>query len=672
MDEENTATNLVKSVEDIYKPTLEKELFENVISAFFLQGTDAIIVEKIIIGMYNAISSHQISLGEITRYLDDVYDGSAKPTTGTKNFEKILQKNYDGKTALTVIRDLNKFILPYDDNKIYKLEVATDKFVVMNYRKNEVQFQNIQTKKGGNTLIDFTRVLLCYPVEIVIHDNPISDAGRTFSISWKTTHDGHFNTKNMSIPEIEDYLINHGYVLNRKYFRDIITSIIQIAIENNLAIWKNEIETPGFYYNPEINNINIVGYELEDYTIDQLNLALDLIEDLQQFFKGHEDKLATSLKHGLIAPFGFAKKQMGQPLELLIPYLYHFGKGGSGKTTIARIGLYFYGEPNSDNDIGGSEFDTVPRIGGQISKSTFGLVVNEPVGVFAKESCAETLKTCVERTNARRRYEGKQLATILALSTVSFASNSALPNIEGLTRRFVQLLYSHSEKKTDEEKEIFMEHFRMDDPEVCLFNRLKFLARFAVKEIMADINLLKLNWKDLSNALIFRAYADCERECPRWLTEFVESVTLDDIDDEETEELRMFFLEEINRQNKNVKVYDAEGYQKHGEVISDFVKESTDFYDRVFNVINERLIPYMVLHHGRNNKDYVCFTSGLKSALHKANHVCYNVKSIAELLGWEYKTVMLAKPTTCMKVSFDRFVRFLYPDLVEKEGDGAT
>ena len=278
------------------------------------------------------------------------------------------------------------------------------------------------------------------------------------------------------------------------------------------------------------------------------------------------------------------------------------------------------------------------------------------------------MKTCVERTNARRRYEGRNLTTILALSTVSFTSNSALPNIEGLTRRFVQLLYSHSEKKSDTEKKAFMEHYRMDSPELCLFHRLKYLADFAVNEINEDVELLRLPWQELSNALILRAYADCKRDCPDWLLSFAQAVTLEELDDEEIDEIRMFFIEEINKHLKTVKVYSAEdGFPKASdEYFTDFVKESNDFYDRVFNVINERLIPYMVLHHARNGKDYVCFTSGLKRALHNANQACYDVKGIAELLGWKYKLVRLPKPTKVMLVRFDKFLTFLYPDLSEK------
>ena len=667
MDEGSSAIQIKKAIEHVYKPTDELTFFKNLISAFYLQGTDSEVVEKILTELYNQLPSHEKTLGDIIKLFDDIYIGDEKPNSGLKGIEQLITEKYDKKTSLEVMRELNKVIVPYDTNKIYKLNLSSNRYIVMDYRNNEVTIQTIEWKKGIE-VTDYTRVLLCYPVQIVIHDNPISEAGRTFSIEWITTKDGHFKTNEMSILEIEQYLIEHGYVLAPKQFKGVITGIIQISIENNIAIIKNEIETPGFYYNTLTKSLNIIDYEVNEVDIAKLNLSLDLIEDLQNYFIEQETKLATTLKHALIVPFGFAKKQMNLPLENLIPYMFHFGKGGSGKTTLARIGSYFYGEPDSETDIGGSEFDTVPRIGGQISKSTFGLIVNEPDNVFNNRGCVETLKTCVERTNARRRYEGKSLATILALSTVSFTSNSALPNIDGLTRRFIQLLYSHSEKKSEAEKKAFMEHFRMDSPELCLFHRLKYLANFAVNEIKEDVELLKLPWQELSNSLILRAYADCERECPEWLLSFAESVTLEDLDEEEIEEIRMFFIDEINKHNKNIRVYSSEdGFHKPDEYFySEAVKESSDFYDRVFNVINERLIPYMVLHHGKNGKDYVCFTSGLKKAMHNANQACYNVKSIAELLGWKYTTVRLPKPTKVMMVRFDKFLAFLYPDLSEK------
>ncbi|OEC98510.1 MULTISPECIES: hypothetical protein [Methanobrevibacter] len=89
-----------------------------------------------------------------------------------------------------------------------------------------------------------------------------------------------------------------------------------------MAIIKNEIETPGFYYNDESKSLTIVEFELREADINKMNNALDLIEDLRNYFIGQEGKLATTLKHAMIVPFGFAKKQMGLPLENLIPYIY--------------------------------------------------------------------------------------------------------------------------------------------------------------------------------------------------------------------------------------------------------------------------------------------------------------------------------------------------------------
>ena len=189
---------------------------------------------------------------------------------------------------------------------------------------------------------------------------------------------------------------------------------------------------------------------------------------------------------------------------------------------------------------------------------------------------------------------------------------------------------------------------------------------FCLEYIQSNPDVLRLNWKDLSNKIIMQAYISCGRVVPRWLLEFVESVTLDDLDDEETEELRMFFVDEINRKTQHIStdVYDSPSGKNEKSV-----KGSDAFYDRVFDVINERQIPYMVMHHARNGYDYVCFTTGLKKALHNANQACYDVKSIAELLDWSYGIVKLPKPTRVMKVRFDKFLNFLYPNYDEMEED---
>ena len=667
MSTDTTTTQLHKTIKPIYTTNLERDLYTSLVSQFYLQNTDDTEVEKILIGLHNSFDDHEVTLGEVTALKDKMYNGEIEPNSGVDGISKLLTKNYNKKTSKETITQLKKVVKRLDPKNTLGLQLTKTKSLRLDAGKLEVTILSISFNRKGEDDSDYLRVLSCYPNRIIIHDNPISDAGRTFSIDWITKNGGSFKTESMLIPEIETYLENHGYVLSPKNLRGTVAGILQISIDNNLAILKNDIETPGFYWNEETESIDIVDYEYTSPSIEELNKSLALIEELAEYFKGHEDKLATTLKHSLVAPFGFIKKQLNQPLENLIPYLYHYGKAGSGKTTIARIGLYFWGLPSVENDIGGSEADTIARLGKQVSKSTFPMIINEPNAIFNKKTLTETMKTAVERTNARRRFEGKTFQTILSLTTIQFTSNFNLPNEEGLSRRFLQILYTHNEKKTAAEKEAFMKNFRMDIPNECRFNDLKPLANFTLDYLCEHTDVLKLDWEHLSNKIIMQAYIRCQRQVPEWLLGFVESVTDDDLDEEETEELRMFFLEEINRKLNRIAtdVYDSPTGKNDS-----YVKNGDDFYDRVFNVINERLIPYMGIHHNhKTNADYVYFTSGLKGALHKSNQVCYDVKSIAELLEWQYKTVKIPKPTKVMTVRFEKFLRFLYPDYSNWEGN---
>ena len=208
----------------------------------------------------------------------------------------------------------------------------------------------------------------------------------------------------------------------------------------------------------------------------------------------------------------------------------------------------------------------------------------------------------------------------------------------------------------------------MDIPSECRFNDLKPLANFALDYVVNHTEVLKLDWEHLANKIIMQAYIRCQRQVPEWLLGFVESVTDDDLDEEETEDLRMFFLEEINRKVNRIytDVYDSPDGKNPNTV-----KTGDDFNDRVFHIINEQLIPYMGIHHNtKNDVDYVFFSSGLKKALHSANQVCYDVKSIAELLGWHYGVVKInGKSLRVMRVRFEEFIRFLYPDYSNMEGN---
>jgi len=663
MNWEEQGKKLVDVLTPVYKPQSERKLFKSIISALYHNTFEIDDAEKMIMSIYDNLPDHRFERSEIFKLLDDVFMGEETSNGGISSLEDILTIDYGNKSARKAVKKIKKIISPAES--MGNFEITDNSWIRIDFVNNEVDYESVSLVKNER-VVSSSKILLCRPYKVVVHEDPLYDGQREFTITWVTTNNTYFTTRKTTISAMESQLYDSGYVVNQKHLKTAMASVIQLFVANGVAEIQNEIQAKGFYVSKS-NQLVMVDYELKPVVKSEVESALDLIEDLRHFFIGHEPKLATTLKHGMIAPFGFAKKQLGLPLELLIPYLYHYGKAGSGKTTIARIGLWFYDKPQMDfNDIGGTEFDTVPRIGEQLRKSTFGLLVNEPETSLSKKSCAATLKTSVERTNARQRISGNRMEHILALSTVSFASNIPLPNIEGLPRRFVQILYSYNEKKSDEEKEAFMKHFKLNSPDECEFNKLQFLANFVVKQIDNEIDLLKLSWKELGNELINRAYDYVGREVPIWLLQYVESVTEEDLDDEEIEDIRIFFLNEINKQSSQIKLYSSEdGRSLNQDVFyTEEVKTSEDFEERVWNVLNEGLIPFMVTHENREGIREVCFLNGLKKALNEANIACYSIPSTAELLGWDTGyTKINGKSSRCMKINFRRFVRFLYPSL---------
>ena len=653
-----TLTKIKKTLSKV-NPALDETIYKAIISQCYLDGKDMEDVERLIIGLYDGKENPTYSSTELSSYMDRLYDGEEEPNAGIRGIRTILIKKHNKKVSNEVVNKLTTLLT--NPEVSLSLELTKTNSLHLDNIHHEVIILKFAVSSKGDDNSDYIKVLSCYPNKIIIHDNPISDAGRTFSIYWITKNGASFKTESMLIPEIEQYLINHGYVLSPRDLKGAIAGIIQISIDKNLAEIKNEIETPGFYWNSETEQLDIIDFEYNAPTTSNLEKSLTLIEGLTDFFKHNETKLATILKWNLIAPFAFAKKQLGQPLENLVPHLYLYGKSGSGKTTASRIGIYFWSTPSSkENDIGGSEADTIARLGAQISTSTFSKIINEPSGIFNKKSLTEMMKTAVERTNARRKFEGNNFNVILALNPIQYTSNFSLPNVEGLSRRFLQLLFTHSEKKSDDEKQAFMKKYRMDQPAECLFHDLKFLADFTLEYVVRHPEVLKMNWQDLVNKMIIQAYIHCDRTVPEWLLSFEEAVSDIDIDDEETEDLRMFFLDVINRQINNVV---ADVYDSPNGKNSKRVKNESDFEDRVFNVLNEARIPYMGIHYNtKNDMYYVYSTTGLKKALHNANHACYDIKSVAELLDWRYKPIKVnGKTKRVMLVRFSKFMEFLYP-----------
>ena len=667
---ETTTQTLTQTLLDI-KPELTDTLVRQIISEMFTQEVDPEITETIIKPLCeNLVNEPDFEVlfnwEDINTYINNLYSLEGKPNNGLDGVSFILSNSYDEAETTMFTRRLKKALAPYGTKKVFRTKTGTNTSIILNQKLETIQYEWDNGKKGERNI---ETVINAYPQEIIIHDSPLDDIGRTFTIRWASkTSERVFETNRKTIKEIETYLEEAGWVLTPRRLKGTLAAVIQASVQYKLATMHNEIDNPGIYWDKTNEEIKIINIDTHEPTPEEINDALDVIDLLEPFFKGHETKLATCLKWGLMSIFDYSIKQIGGKW---MPWLYLYGKAGSGKTTLGEIILFIYDTPNEDNNLGGSSFDTVARVGSRVSQSTKPIMVSEPEGALNKPSIVGMLKTAIESTTARGRYQGKAYRTIPSFSAGIITANQGLPSGDALFRRFISILFSHNEKKAAENKKEFDDLFRINSPKRSILNKLKALGHYFIHEIKNKPDLLLNDWQETSNLLLGRAYLDTGHKMPSWILDWHKTETLDDLDEEEVEEIRLFFIDKINRATQKVQVWDEEtGRPKNQTDLDTEFKTNDDFSDRVWIVLNEKLIPWLDLHRGRDRSISVVCSSGIKKELRQVTSSSYNLQSISELLEWEYKPILInGKTKRMMVVGYNDFIDFLYPELDEYETD---
>lgn len=536
--------------------------------------------------------------------------------------------------------------------------MGTDKLVIADPNDKSVKYKNVVIKNDKDYSKE-TKVIDAFPDNIIVYDSPLEEEPRKFEIIWKSSlRKGTFKTGPDLLEDIKIDLIRDGYVTANRLVNDVLPSMVNTFVKKELAEVKTDIETPGFFYNASDKTIIGVKYDFFKPPNEELLEGLLVLEDLANYYKGNEHKLATIFKWGLIAPFIYSKKQQGS----WTPWLYLYGKAKSGKTTLGQMVLYMWGEPTPDSDLTGSGFDTVARVGGKISQSTFPIVVNEPAGAFQRISVVEMIKGAIERITSRGRYEGRRYHNIPSFNPVIFTANQFMPDDDALIRRLWVINFTHSEKKTEDEIKEFEEEWQTKNLKKCKFNALKSITQMVAKEYINDPSLWELDWRELADTIITRLYVDANRKPPQWLYQWSKSETMEDLDEEHREDIRIFLLNEVNRAYGKVQLIDPEtGKTVYNEdSYSSKLKKDSDFKEKVWNVANERFIPWMVPFQKEQSR-YICLTIGFKKEVHRHLEVCQPLKGIAELMEWPYRQVRLSRVQKVIRINLDKFVSFLYP-----------
>jgi hypothetical protein len=388
-----------------------------------------------------------------------------------------------------------------------------------------------------------------------------------------------------------------------------------------------------------------------------LREALLLLNELaDKWFNHMLDKFATVIKWGVIAPFIYAYKQKGR----WVKWLYLYGSTKTGKTTLAEIAtIYLWGLDPGKHHKTGASIDTPARLGHVLSQSTFPVVVREPGGALSREEIVEMVKASVEGLIARGKIHRGAYTDIPALAPLIFTSNRYLPRDDALLRRLKVLRFTYGERIPEERAREFESKVK---PEL---RKLKAIGGFIVSYFLKSgigEDIEKQGVEALE-----ATYRSVGLEPPDWLKLEAGASSETEIYEDLRERVRVFLVKRVNEEyNRFVGRIVVE---KPGEGMEVLSRQEADLKTRVEVVLDKQLIPWL-LRRGNN----VLITTGIMQELESVVGDIGGLKSLAELLGWEYnpKYTMRegksVKGLVVIRVDLEDFINFLSPSVEDPKG----
>jgi len=546
--------------------------------------------------------------------------------------------------ALEIIRELEEVFgvtSPYRDSIIEILDYEKQLYAVANLHKLVV----VRAGRLENKLIYKERVTIGAPVEVTVYTNPIGGVTK-YRVRWETL------TRPLiigpaTIEEIAERIKAEGLVISHRILQDVLNAVIEGFIRKQRAEIVEEIEYPGFYLVE--GRIVPVRIDVKEPSGEELREALKLLDELADRYKHILEKFATIMKWGVAAPFSYVYKQKGKWMK----WLYLYGASKTGKSTLGEIILAFFGLDPRHVKTGGS-IDTPARIGYVLSQSTYPILVNEPGGALAREDVVEIIKNAVESPLARGKYNRGSYIEIPALAPLILTSNKYLPKDDAVLRRLTVLRFTYGERISQEKA---VEFERKVKPRI---KELRAIGDFAVKKVVENPEMLEKGWEELAIQLLIDAYTAIGLQPPEWI-KLRAGVDEGEIYEDMVELVRGFLLERINNEfNRLVGRVTVE----KSESIEFLGRGDIEVEERINIVLEKRLIPWLLL-----KKDTVIVTTGIMHELQELIGDIGGLKSLAELLGWEYtpkysfKEGGKVRSVSVIQVQKDEFTTFLAPKL---------
>ncbi|MEM1642084.1 MAG: hypothetical protein QXI85_04785 [Desulfurococcaceae archaeon] len=541
---------------------------------------------------------------------------------GISGLQEILEKTVGEERALSIVHELSEILQtlsPYRDSVVELLDYGKQLYAVANLRKLIIARAKRDPETG--TLSYRERIAMVAPTRVVVYSNPIGGITK-----YEITFEGATLQRPLVvgpalIDEIADRLCSEGLVYHRRLIHDTLSAIIQAYIRKGKAEVRTELEAPGFYYVE--GKVVAVKYKVESVDVEKLRQALVLLNELAEvWFKHVQDKFSTVIKWGAIAPFSYVIKVKLR--DTWLPWLYLFGNSDTGKTTLGGIVLRLWGL-NPEHDKGGTNIDTVPRLGYVVSSTAFPVLINEPGGALSKEEIVEAIKHAVEKPMVRGKYVRGVYTEYPALAPLIFTSNRFLPKDEALLKRFKVVHFSYGEKIPKEKQNEFKEKVL---PRLGVLSEI---GKCVAKHVMENPDLLdKLD----GGVLLEKCYEVAGLEKPAWLNqEYTENPSFHEtIVEEFVERLKKYINDSFARYVSRIIQTDSEALR-----VSMVTPDQVTLAEKVRILVEKNLLAG-VRPIGKNR---IAITATLLREIELEGRV--SLKSLAEIMGWEYKPVRIAK-----------------------------
>jgi hypothetical protein len=577
---------------------------------------------------------------------------------GKTGLQEILEESLGEERALEIIKEIEeKFRVssPFKDSVVELLDYERQIYAVANLRKLLV----VRARRDGDRLIYKEKVFIGAPTKVVVYYNPVGGVTK-YQVTWEVS----VRPKPLVIGpalqlEILDRLEAEGLVVASRLARDVLSAIIHAYQVRGRAEVKTEIESPGFYIID--GELQVVSVEVKEPSPEELKEALLLLNELAtKWFNHMLDKFATVIKWGAIAPFIYAYKQR----EKWVKWLYLYGSSKTGKTTLAEIAtIHLWGLDPGKHHRPGASIDTPARIGHVLSQSTFPVAISEPAGALDRNDIVDIIKNAAEKLTTRGKFHRGIYIDIPALAPLVFTSNKYIPRDDALLRRFKVLHFTYGERVPEDRAREFESKVK---PELKKLKAIgDYIASYFLKNGLGE-DLEKQGVEALE-----AAYKSVGLEPPDWLKLEAEACSETEIYEDLRERVRVFLVKRVNEEyNRFVGRITVEKPEEGVDIIS---RQEADLKTRIEIALDKQLIPWLL----RKDND-VLITTGIMQELEDVIGDIGGLKSLAELLGWEYnpKYTMRerksVKGLVVIKVDLEDFINFLSPSIEAPETEPLT